>query len=397
MNALRFITASVAVTAIAVGLAATPANAEGVKLGQLTSLTGTNAVQGQDMQRGMELAVKRVNEGYEVPLKDGSSVTIGPGLLDGDVKVIVEDTESRPASAMDAVRKLVNVDNVPVVVGEYSSGISVPTGQFTNTNQVIQISVGSTSPKLRDIGPYFFNAIGLDNLMGAALARFAVEDSGAKRFASITPNNPFGVGIEINACKTLKKEFSGECVSTVRYELEKSDYRAEIKQVFAPEPEAGFYTAYGTESRLIFRQMHEMGMELPEGWYADYMTMWSNEVKDIPQVAEGVKGLIVGVSGDFYRNEYADAYEKAYGEAPTTTFGGYAYDAAMMAMLAIHEAGSSELDKVAEAMHKVSQTYKGVTGDKAVDEDGMQKNENYQRMIYKNGELEPYSVSGSAS
>jgi len=381
-------------TVVAAAFATTPAAAQGVTLGQITSLTGTNAVQGEDMQRGMELAVKRVNEGYKVPMKEGTR-ELGPGLLGGDVEVIVENTESRPASAMDATRKLVNVDDVPVVVGEFSSGISVPTGQFSQANETVQISVGSTSPKLRDIGKYMFNAIGLDDLMGAALARFAVEDSGAKNFGSITPNNPFGTGLEINACKTLKNEFKGECVSTVRYELNKSDYRSEINQVFAPGPEAGFFTAYGTESKLILRQMHELGKDMPKGWYADYPTMWSNEVSDIPEVAEGIKGLKVGVSGDFYQDEYASAYEEAFGEKPTTAFGGYAYDAAMLAMLAIDEAGSADPDAIAEAMHTVSQDYKGVTGDKAVDENGMQKKESYQRVIYTDGELKPYEVDGS--
>ena len=397
MRHLKHTVTTVLATAVAAALAASPAAAQdSIRIGQLTSLTGTNAVQGQDMQRGMELAVQRVNQGYEVPMDGGETRQLGPGLLGGkQVEVIVENTESRPASAMDAVRKLVNVDDVPVVVGEFSSGISVPTGQFTNQNRTVQISVGSTSPKLREIGSYMFNAIGLDNLMGAALTEFAVKDSGAKKFASITPNNPFGVGLEVNACKTLKQEFDGACVSTVRYELNKSDYRAEIKQLFASDPQAGFYTAYGTESRLIFRQMHEMGMAPPKGWYADYMTMWSNEVKDIPQVAEGVKGLVVGVAGDFYQTEYAQPYEQAFGEAPLTAFGGYAYDAAMMALLAIDEAGSTEPKQIAEALHEVAQDYKGVTGDKAVDENGMQKRESYQRKIYTDGALQDYTVEGS--
>jgi len=380
-----------AAAALALAVSAPAQSAESIEIGQITSLTGTNAVQGLDMKRGVELAVERINNGYDVPMADGSRKKLGPGLLDGrQIKVIVEDTESRPASGMDATRKLVNVDDVPVVIGEYSSGISLPTGQFTNSNGVVQIGVASTSPKLADIGPYYFNAIGTDVVMGRKLAEFAQEDSGAKSFTSITPNNPFGVGVEIQACERLN-ELNGKCVTASRYELEKSDYRPIIQATFRDDPEAGFFTAYGTEARLILRQMHELGMKPSKGWYADYPTMWSNEVKDIAQVAEGIKGLRPGPSGGgFYDSEYASAYEEKFGEPPTTAFGAYAYDAAMLAALAIEKAGSTDPDKIKDQMRPVSETYKGVTGDKTFDENGMQVDETYRRMIYKDGELVPY-------
>jgi branched-chain amino acid transport system substrate-binding protein len=362
-----------------------------VVLGAIASVTGTNANLGQDMERGIRLAIQRVNKGYAVPCGQSNTRTLGPGLLGSKVKVIVENTESRPQSAMDGVRKLVNVNKVPVVIGEFSSGITVPTGQFTNGNEVVQISVGATSPKLRDIGPYFFNAIGLDDLAGEAVARFALEDSGAKTYGSIVPNNPFGVGVEINTCKTVEQA-GAQCQSKVRYKLKQSDYRAEVNSVFARNPEAVFYTAYGTEARLIFRQAFEQGKTPPKGWYAPYMTMWTNEVAEMPQIAEGVKGIMVGVSGDFYEKTYAQPYERTFGLAPTTAFGAYAYDATMLACLAIDRAGSTDPDKVAEALYTVSKEYRGVTGDKTFDADGMQMKESYRRKIYTDGKLVDYPV-----
>lgn len=366
--------------------------ADPVEIGQITSLTGTNAVQGLDIERGVQLAVERINNGHGVPMTDGGRKDLGPGLLGGrEIRVIVEDTESRPASAMDATRKLVNVDDVSVIIGEYSSGVTLPTGQFTNSNGVIQIGVGSTSPKLAEIGPYYFNAIGTDVLMGEKLAEFAHEDSGATIFTSIVPNNPFGVGVELTSCERLS-ELGGECVTKTRYDLEKSDYRPIIQATFRNDAEAGFFTAYGTEARLILRQMHELGVKPPQGWYADYPTLWSNEVRDIAQVAEGIKGLRPGTSTDFYESEYADAYEEKFGEPPTTAFGAFAYDAAMLVALAIDKAGSTDADKVREQMRPVSRTYKGVTGGKTFDENGMQVDETYRRMIYRNGELVPYRM-----
>lgn len=363
-----------------------------IKIGVITPLTSTNAVQGEDILRGIKLAVKRVNNGYAIPMMDGSKKKLGPGLLGGrKVKLVVEDTASRPKAAIDAVRKLINVDNVEIILGAYSSGITVPTGQYSNDNGVIQIGIGSTSPALADIGPYFFNIIGTDKLMGRALAEFAYKDSGVKKFTSIAPNNPFGVGLEIQACKRLK-ELGGKCVTTARYKLKKSDYRPIIQAAFRGEAKAGFFTAYGTEARLILRQMYEMGMELPKGWYAPYPTMWSNEISKISVVGEGIKGLRVGPSGEFYQSEYAQAYKKAYGEPPTTAFGAYGYDAAMVAMLAIQKAGKVDAEALQKALQKVADNYKGVTGDTSFDEKGMQVSETYQPVIYKNGELQPYEI-----
>lgn len=362
-----------------------------VVFGLISCLTGTNANLGQDMERGASLALERINAGYKVPMKDGEFKPIGPGLLGQELKMIVENTESRPQSAMDAVRKLVNVNKVPVVLGEFSSGITVPTGQFTNKKEVVHISIGATSPKLRDIGPYFFNAIGLDDLAGKAAAEFALEDTDAKRYGSIVPNNPFGVGVEINTCKTVKKA-GAECVSKVRYQLKKTDYRADINSVFSSKPEAAFFTAYGTEARLILKQAYQLGQKPAKGWYAPYMTMWTNEVAEMPEIAEGIKGTIVGSSGDFYKDEYAEAYEENFGLRPTTAYGAYAYDATMLAALAVEKAQTTDPDALVKALHEVSKDYKGVNGDKTFDQDGMQVMEDYQRKIYKDGKLHDYRV-----
>jgi branched-chain amino acid transport system substrate-binding protein len=101
---------------------------------------------------------------------------------------------------------------------------------------------------------------------------------------------------------------------------------------------------------------------------------------------------MVGVSGDFYEKTYAQPYERTFGLAPTTAFGAYAYDATMLACLAIDRAGSTDPDKVAEALYTVSKEYRGVTGDKTFDADGMQMKESYRRKIYTDGKLVDYPV-----
>lgn len=336
-----------------------------VVIGSISPLTGTNAVQGSDMKNGEELAMEEVNA--------------AGGVLGRPLKILFEDSESRPKGGIDAAHKLVAVNKVPVIVGAYSSGISLPTGEYTNAQKIVQISVASTSPALRKIGPYFFNSIGLDEVMGTELAKFAMEDSGAKRFASITVNNPFGIGIEIWT-KAYVDTQGGEVVTLVRYDERKPDYRAEIERLFSKKPEAIFFTAYGTESKLILKQAYEMGLKPPKGWWADYITMWVNEV--IPETAEGIKGLDSGIGFGRY-DHYRDAYVNRLGKEPMTSFGAYGYDAVWLVALAINFANSTKSDDIRDALFPVSKIYYGATGGKTFDKDGMQEVDFYSKYITK--------------
>ena len=355
------------------GMSGSAEAAEPVVIGSISPLTGTNAVQGLDMKRGEQMALEEINA--------------AGGICGRPLKIIWEDTESSAKGGMDAVHKLVEINKVPLIIGAYSSGISLPTGQWTNSKKVIQIAEASTSPKLREIGPYFFNIIGLDEVMGTMLAAFALE-SGAKTFASITVNNPFGIGIEIWTKKTIDNA-GKKWLEAVRYDEKKTDYRAEIERLFAKKPEAVFFTSYGTESKLILKQAYEMGLKPSKGWYADYPTMWSNEV--IPVSAEGILGLKIGKAGGVRLEQYQAAYQKRYGKgAKQTAFGAYAYDATWVAALALSMTGSTDTDKIAKALHIVSKVYGGVTGDKGFDQDGMQVTDYYQRMVYQGGKLIPY-------
>lgn len=380
-----------ALAAVALASGAPPAAiAQEAKIGLFTPLTGASSVVGIDMQRGAQLAMERVNAGYEVPLKDGATRSIGPGLLGSDAQLLIEDSESRAAAAMDAVRKLVNVDGVQIVLGEYSSGRTLPTGQFTNENGVVHISIGANSPMLREIGPYFFNAIGLASLQGPRLVALAQGEMGATKIATLFPNNPYGVGVEIATCEAAP-QMGAECVATVRYEEQKTDYRPELRQLTAPGPDAVVFFAYGADAALIMRQAFELGLDAAGTWIGTEVSNWEQDVAEIPQVAEGIRGIEHDVGGEFYASEYVGPYQERFGEAPLTAFGAFGYDAAMLAALAIDHAGSTEADAIRAALPEVSRTYRGLTGDLTLDEDGMRVNQDYGTFIYTDGALQTYT------
>src|SRR5690606_15583111 len=98
---------------------------------------------GEDVRRSVELAVDKVNA--------------NGGVNGKPFEVVIEDSAGNATTALSAARKLTSVDKVPVVLGEYSSGITLPLGQYLVKEGAIHLNISSTSVKIRDLGPNSFN------------------------------------------------------------------------------------------------------------------------------------------------------------------------------------------------------------------------------------------------
>src|SRR5699024_7808149 len=210
---------------------------------------------------------------------------------------------------------------------------------------------------------------------------------------SLVSNNPFGVGIELTSCKEIA-DLGGKCVAKLRYHMHKNDYRPIVQTLkrHLKKGQAVLFSGYGTEARLILRQAYQMGIQDKSNWYSDFPTMWSNEIAEMTKVGTGIKGLSLRGKSSIYKDVYAIPYKKQFGTKPTTAFGGFAYDSAMLAALAVQKAGSNDPTAIAKALHEVSRNYLGVTGDVTFDQDGMRKTATYAKKIFKDGKLQHYQT-----
>jgi branched-chain amino acid transport system substrate-binding protein len=351
---------------------AASAEKEPVTFGSLVMLTGFLATPGLDMQRGEQIAVDEINA--------------AGGVLGRKLKLIFEDTESTSEKAVEGVRKLIDIDKVKIVIGPYSSWAGLASGEITNKRHILQTAVAPTSPQMRKVGPYFFNMSATDDVLAPKLARGAFKDTGVKRWGSIIQNDPFGIGIEVHTCKTVEA-LGGECVVKVRFEHGEKDFRPELQRLFAKKPEAIFFTSQGEDAKLLLKQAYELGLKPPKGFWADYMTMWSSDA--IPETAEGIRGWIAGAEAT---EDYVKKYKKKYGENPLTVWGAYAYDAVWIMSMAVNYANSMDPEVLKDVLPLIAHRYRGVTGDKSFDKDGMQSDEEIRWMIYQNGKLVPYNL-----
>jgi branched-chain amino acid transport system substrate-binding protein len=351
--------------------------ADTFKIGGLVPITGTQAVMAEDLATGLKLAEEDVNA--------------AGGVLGKPVQVIIEDTETRPAPGMDAARKLIDVDKVGVIVGGFSSGVSLPIAKYCQSKGLVFVAGAPTSPLFEEVGDYVFMTDVLDKFKGKVIAELAVGDSGKKKFGLMFMNNAFGMALREETIKNLKA-LGAEITTDVVYELNKVDYKAELQRLFAKKPEAIIGTWYAKEGMVTAKQAYEMGLldvsKVP--WYCPEMvSSFATAVKEIPDALEGIKGLTPLPPGDLY----TEKFKKKMGRDPITAYAAMNYDCVVMVAMAANFANSTEPAKIRDALWKIADFYRGQStgGDKRFVGGGVQGFGKYERTIIEGGKIVPYT------
>jgi len=346
-----------------------------ITIGAVLPLTGSSATIGADQQRGIELAVADINAN---------------GGIDGkEIAVDIEDSQGTAAGGLDAARKLVSVQGVPAVIGEYSSGVTIPVGSYLQEQGVVHLNVGSSSPEIAEIGDFSFSDIGLDTLASSFTAQQLI-DGGFTTATIVVPNNSYGEGVE----STLSEAFTalgGTVADTVLYTEGQTDYRAELQRAADSDPDVFVYSAYGQDSALINQQAYELGLAATP-WYGIYLTMCVGDSD--PAVVEGQIGMDVNYTGPD-GDAYVAAYEDAYGEGLASSYSAYAYDAVHLIADAIENGDSAEASDIRDALAGLTEPFSGITGPISFDADNQRVEQPYATMSIVDGS--PIVTNGAGS
>jgi branched-chain amino acid transport system substrate-binding protein len=340
-----------------------------ITLGGIAPLTGPSATIGQDQARGIELAVEKVNS-------EG-------GVLGKELDVAVEDSEANTAASVQAARKLVTSNHVPVVIGEYLSANTIAAGKYLEGAGVVQINPGSSSPEISEIGEYSFSTIGLDNIAGAVASEHLAQ-AGVKKIAFLGPNNSYGAEF----AKVLGKEFpktGGEVVESILFTEGQSSYQPELNRLKESEAEVWVYATYAPESVTINNEAFQLDMN-PQQFYGIYLSICVEGAE--PEAIAGVQGQdlsYIGPQGKTYVQEYEAKFESK----PKTPYSGYAYDAVMMAA-AINKGKSDEPEAIKNALKEIGKNYEGATGTITFDSHNQREEAPYEILeVNEEGELIP--------
>ncbi|MBN2751680.1 MAG: branched-chain amino acid ABC transporter substrate-binding protein [Rhodospirillaceae bacterium] len=233
--------AGVAILALSAGIAKAD-----IVVGVAGPMTGPYASFGEQALKGAEQAVKDINA--------------KGGVLGQKLKLEVGDDACDPKQAVAVANQFAN-KGVVFVDGHYCSGSSIPASAVYNEEGIVQISWGSTNPKLTEQGfANVYRVCGRDDQQGPTAAELIMKKYKGKNVAILHDKTAYGKGL----ADEMKKSFNAQGGKEVMYEsytAGEKDYSALVTKLKVENIDVIFLGGYHAEGGLIIRQAREQGLK----------------------------------------------------------------------------------------------------------------------------------------
>ncbi len=232
------------VLAAAVSLA--EAQAPPIKIGAILPLTGSGASYGVWMKGGTEMAAEEINA--------------AGGIHGRKLEVIYEDHAADASKAVNAMRRLVEVEKVPFTLTSYSAP-TLAIQPIGVQNKVVMMNGGGQSDNLAN-KDYLYNNIPVVSNEVAIIADWLAKEKKLHSAVLIVANDEAGR----NAAKTFREKYGaagGKVLAEEQVTLEGNDFRAQLAKVKAAGGELLFISSYGRNVSIIADQARELGITIP--------------------------------------------------------------------------------------------------------------------------------------
>ena len=333
---LRFLLVTL-VAVVAVALAACgDDDGDQLKIGYLADFSGPLAEFGPEIQTGVELAIKHINE--------------AGGVNGEDVVFVTGDSQLDTTQAVEEARRLVEIEGVHAIVGPLSSTVTIAVAEsVTGAAGVPTISPSATSPAVtvaNDSG-YLFRSTTSDAAQGPVLAQLAA-DEGIDNVGVLFINDAYGQGL----ADAFEAAFTGT-LAKASYEDGQASYLSELQQVAGGGAEVLVAIGFPTQAQVFIREALENDI------FSRFLFVDGTKSQDLiddigGEALNGFKGTApIGAESDALA-AWDAAYLAEYSALPTRPFVREAYDAVIAIALAAQLAGSVEGEALRDALVQVA-------------------------------------------
>ena len=308
-----------------------------IEIGMVDSETGSLAPYGERNQRGKEIALSAINE-------------VGVGEDGRELEVLVEDDESTNSGGVNAAQKLVNQDQVPLVVGSVGSGVSIAIHEsVVQGSDAVQISQNSTSSELTEY-PDLLRMSPSGAEKASALADL-ISGDGHDSVAVTYINNDYGAPL----AEVFEEEFEGEVAYNSPHDQGQSSYRGQLTEMADTDASAWLFLTYADEFTVMVNEAYDQGYNEAVEYYGAESTVADDILANTEAGSqESLKGITESAPQDQESYQrFVDEFEAEFDETPTV-WAAYAYDAITVAAIAIEAAGEASGPEIESVVRDIT-------------------------------------------
>ena len=222
---------------------AKPAKKDPIKIGMYAPLTGSGAAVGETVKRSVEIAIEQTNDA---------------GGIDGRMlELIIYDDAGTTEGAVKATNRLITMDEVDVIIGDYLSANMLATYPQTEEAKVLQVALG-TSASWTNIGcEYLYRATAVATAPITSFVDIAAE-VGDKTIAVITTEAEYGQSGRPKIIAGLEGK-GITIVSDESYQANETEFSGLVTKVLATNPEGIVIYGVSTELPPLLKQIRQQG------------------------------------------------------------------------------------------------------------------------------------------
>lgn len=320
-----------------------------VKIGFIGPLTGQTSTYGIPVKNSIQLAIDDYNASADAKYK---------------FELLAEDAQGKEDQATNAYNKLVG-EGIAGIIGPVITGEALAVGNASAKagTPIISSSASGDTVTLNADGSTrknFFRTCSNDSMGGQFIAAKAIDGTipNVKKVAVLTNKD---IDYSLGCAASFKTEANKgglQIVSEQDYPATEANFATYIDRVLSSGADTVFIPDYYETISKIVKQFKDKGFN---------GTFLGTDGWDGVLSVEGVDKSLF--NGAYYTNTFDDTvegvvnYTKAYKEefkSDTNMFGTMAYDATMILIKAIESAGTTDPEKICDALRTTN--YAGITG-----------------------------------
>ena len=310
---------------ITVAMITGTASAETVKIGYMTTLSGSAGIIGKQMQNAVKLAMEHTG-----------------GKLGGmDAEIVFVDDQRKPDVAKQLANRLIKSERVDVVAGVIWSNLLMAIHKPVTRSDTLLISSNAGPSPLAGEGCHknFVSMSWQNDQTPEGMGKY-MQDSGVSSVYLMAPNYQAGKDM----LSGFKRHYTGDIVGEVYTKLGQADFQAELSALRAAKPAATFVFQPGGMGINFVKQWNQAGMNDLSKLY----TVFTVDGVSLPALKDTALGVIATQTwspdlDNAMNQKFVADYRAKHGGYPSF-YAAQAYDTMMAIDYAIGEAGSADTE-----------------------------------------------------